>query len=1036
MRVILLHLSDIHIRNGYNPIINRVKNIANSLNIWTDEECVCFLVISGDIAYSGDSDEYEIAYKFISDLLQEIRLNNKISQAYPILVPGNHDCNFTNEKSTRRGLVDRLREVDKPSKYIDNDYIDDLTRIQKEYFAFAQKLDSVNQQENRIFWLRKYEIDQYHIHFLCFNTAWMSTKPEEQGRLIFPVNLINLNQVHSVKNTLNVSVFHHPYAWFDSHHVKDFKNLIHGSSNIIITGHEHDIDNRTNISIKGNIQEIMQGGFLQYHEKTDSSFNLEIIDIQKRLQKKCLLFWDDTASYYKPEGETTWLPFLSLQTGNTFSLREDFKRSLVRLDVQITNPKSLTLLEIEDIYVDRSLDIEYTKHGIISRHPQTIKNINDLLQAIKEYRKILILGNKYYGKSLLLKKLFTLLFEDDFVPLYCRDGDLLRLGKQTESAIRHLFEKHYENDRNVPYQKYRQVPVDKKVILIDDLNKTGLNINQIEAILNKIQSYFGILVIASHPIISVNEIFDNPVALIDYTRVKLNDFGLPIVSDLVEKWTRLIHPDSSEAEVQHKIKTLENSLSHEISRDITPRNPFFILTILHKLETEKSPEAQTGSYGYYFQTIINVMIAKVAAKPRLIGYVHDYFSNLAFQMLNNRTGKIDEADLGKINEGYLERTGFTLDLQQVIRNSIREEILLYEDNSYSFARNYYFEFFAAKYIADNIRIPSVQEHIFKTIEQISLHIHKEVYANIMMFLCFHSKDPIILDLVTKKAQQIFSDIGKFDMHKDVEFLNKLSPQTKIHYLSEKSTKETKKELLEASDAVISEIGEVRYSLVQDVTNIEELSIVNKVLYAFSSVQVLGQIIKRYLPGDFEDRITLTRECYDLGLHTIKYVFDQVEQEIPSVQEEVALCILERNPSIMNEELSSATNSWIWSLCESICLSSMKNISHNVGAPELQKVYKEILDRYPDIAHEFIDISIGLDHFEELPESKIVKLAKKLDESKNYFCKDLLSLLFIYHIYQFYTPIQQIQRISSALGLERTPTEPNIFLPAKKILPRK
>ncbi len=305
----------------------------------------------------------------------------------------------------------------------------------------------------------------------------------------------------------------------------------------------------------------------------------------------------------------------------------------------------------------------------------------------------------------------------------------------------------------------------------------------------------------------------------------------------------------------------------------------------------------------------------------------------------------------------------------------------------------------------------------------------------MMFLCFHSKDPIILDVVSKKAQQVFSDIAKFDIHKDVEFLNKLSPQTKIHYLSEKSTKETKRELLEASD-MSSEIVEVRYSLVQDVTNIEELSMVNKILYAFSLVQVLGQIIKRYLPGDLEDRITLTKVCYDLGLHTIKYVFDQIEHEIPSVQKDLALCILARNPSITSENLSSATNDWIWSLSESICMSSIKNISRNVGAPELQKVYKLILERYPDIAYEFIDISIELDHFEKLPERKIIELAKRLDESKNYFCKDLLRLLFIYHIYQFYTPISQIQRIASALGLERILTEPNVFLPGRKMLPLK
>lgn len=1036
MRVILLHLSDVHIRCGSNPIITRMKNIANALNICTDEDCVCFLVISGDIANSGDLKEYEIAYKFIYDLLQEISLNKKISQVYPILVPGNHDCNFTNVKSTRRDLIDHLREVDKPYNHIDNDHIDDLTGIQKEYFAFAQKLDSIDQRADPIFWLRKHEIGPYHIRFLCFNTAWISTKPEEQGKLIFPVNLINLDEIHSDKNTVMVSVFHHPYDWFDSRYVKDFKNLIHSSSDIIITGHEHDIDNQTNISIKGKIQEVMQGGLLQYHEKIDSSFNIEIIDLQNRKQKKCILVWDDLGHYYRPEEETTWLPFLSLETRNTFSLREDFKRTLSRLDVQITHPKLLTPLQADDIYVNPSLSIEYSKRGIISRHPETTNDISHLLNIIKEYRMILILGSKYYGKSLLLKKLFTFLFEDDFVPLYCRDKNFLQLGKQTESTVKQLFEQQYENDKDVSYQKYRQQPIEKKVILIDDLNRTGLDINKIEIILNKIQNYFGILVITSNPIINVNEMFNSPGALIDYTRVKLNDFGLPIVADIVEKWTRLVHPDSLESEVQHRIKIVENNLFNIINRDITPRNPFFILTILHNLETEKSPEAQTGAYGYYFQTIINVMIAKVAEKPNLISYIYDYFSNLAFHMLINKTGKIDKADLDKINESYLERTGFTLNLQQVISNSIREEVLLYEEDCYSFFHNYYLEFFAAKYISDNIRNPRMQEYMCKTIEQISLHIHKEIYSNIMMFLCFHSKDPIVLEVIINKAQQIFSGMGEFDIHKDVEFLNKLSPQTKVRYLSDKPTKETKKELLEASDSISNEIGEIRYGLVQDVKNLEELSIVSKILYAFSLVKVLGQIIRRYLPGDLEDRINLTKEAYDLGLNNIKYVLGQIEREMPSVQEDLALCILKRNPSITNDKLAIATNDWIWALSESICMSSIKNISHNVGAPELQKVYRLIIERYPGIAYEFIDISIELDHFEDLPERKIIKLAQKLDESKNYFCKDLLSLLFVYHIYQFYTPMPQVQRIASALGLERILTEPNIFLPGRKMLPRK
>ena len=1035
MRAILLHLSDIHIRCGSNPITARVKNIANALNICTDEECICFLIVSGDVANSGNSLEYEIAYSFISDLIHEIDLNSRISQVHPILVPGNHDSNFDNAKSTRRDLIDYLRQIDKPYSHIDKDHISDLASIQKEYFTFAQKLDGVNHEASPLYWLLKFEVSPYHIQFLCLNTAWMSMKGEDQGKLIFPVPLINLDEIRSDKNTLTISVFHHPFDWFDSRYVREFKNLIFSSSDIIITGHEHDIDMQTAISIKGKIYEIMQGGLLQYDDKADGSFNIETIDLQKRLQKKYLLVWNESENYYKPEKETDWLPFLSLQARGTFRLKQNFKKFLARLDIQITNPKSLALLEVDDVYVDPSLDINYAKRGIISTRPETTRDLNDLLRVTKEYRKILIVGNKFFGKTILLKKLYGLMLDQDLVPLYCSGREFSRFRKHTEAAAKQLFEKQYENDKDIPYQKYRQLPIDEKAILVDDLDKTQLDINKIEAILDSIQRHFGLVVIASSPIINVNEIFNDPGALIDYTRVKVNDYGLPVISDIVEKWTRLVFPENTETEIQYRIKVLENALFHTISREAIPRNPFFILTILHRLESEQSPEGQAGSYGYYFQTIINVMVAKVAQNPNLISYIYDYFSNLAFHMLENKTGKIAKDELDEINARYLDRTGFSLDLPQVIKNSIEQGVILYEQNSYSFAANYYFEFFAAKYISDNIRNPKLQEHMLQTVERISLHIHKEVYSNIMMFLCFHSKDPIILQVINQKAQQIFSDLEKFDIHKDVEFLNKLSPQTRVQYLAQKCRKETKRELLEASDAAITEVTDIQYGLVQDINSLEQLPIVGKILYGFSLVKVLGQVIKRYLPGDLEERVALTKQCYDLGLKTIKHVFDEIRHEMPSVQEELALCIMERNPSIASDKLSSATNDWIWSLCESICMSGIKNISHNVGAPELRKVYKLILDKYPDIAYEFIDISIELDHFQELPERKIIDLAERLERAKNYFCKDLLSLLFIYHVYQFYIPVRQIQRIASALDLEYLLTEPNVFLPSRKMLPR-
>lgn len=1036
MRAVLLHLSDIHLTSGFNPILGRVKEIAATLNLCCDEKCACFLVISGDIGRNGNSQEYVEARGFISDLLREIQSIARVTEAHIVIVPGNHDCNFEGERSTRDALVRHLYELDAAADELDRNYVADVSSVQEEFFRFANTLDTTDAlSPGSLFWIRKYQLDQYTVIFACFDTAWMSTRDEQQGKLFLPSKLVGFDPGHADKNTLLISVFHHPYSWFDADKVSDFKSLVNNHSDMVITGHEHDPENETVFSARGAIRDVMQGGILQSARNRESSFNIEVIDLERRIQKKFLLVWDVREDYYATDTETDWLPFPNLEQKVAFSLKEDFRRWLSRLDVHITHPRSMKPLEVDEIYVNPTLEIERTKDGVRAKTSETTNRMQHFLSIIKEHRKVLVLGNKYYGKTLLLKRVFTSLLEDDVVPLCCRGKHLRRLAKQSKSAIHELFERQYNNERDIPYARYRQLPIERRALLVDDIDEIELNIRVIEALLDELENHFGLLVLTANPIINVNEVFNCPGALIEYTRVKFNDFGLPVIDQMVEKWVRLANPNSPEPEIQNKIKTLENNLFHVLGRDIIPRNPFFILTILHNLQKSDSPEAQSGAYGYYFQTIINVMIAKVVQNPNQIGYIYDYFSNLAFYMLEGKTGKISKSDLERLNAGYLERTGFTLDLQQVIRHSVREEILVEEGDSYSFGFNYYFEFFSAKYLGDNIRNPKMQERIRNIVEQMAMHIHKEVYSNIMMFLCFHTKDPIVLEIITGNAQRVFKSMEILDFDKDVEFLNTLSPYPRIRQLSGRPTQDTKRELLEATDLVTSEIAGLSHSLSLDVKSLEELDIVNRILYAFAAVRVLGQIIRRYLPGDLEDRVALAKECYDLGLKTIKYVFSEIEKEMPAIQEGLALCILQRNPSITASKLSSATSDWIWALSQSICMSSIKNISHHVGAPELQKVYDLILRRHPNQAYEFIDISIELDHHEDLPESKIERLAKKLQASHNTFCEDLLRLLFVYHVYQFYTPVTKMQRLLAILGLQRLITEPNVFLPARKALPR-
>ena len=63
-----------------------------------------FLVVSGDIAYSGKVEEYEQAMNFFDKVVRLIReyCNKKIEI---ILTPGNHDCDFSVNKGVRDIIV-------------------------------------------------------------------------------------------------------------------------------------------------------------------------------------------------------------------------------------------------------------------------------------------------------------------------------------------------------------------------------------------------------------------------------------------------------------------------------------------------------------------------------------------------------------------------------------------------------------------------------------------------------------------------------------------------------------------------------------------------------------------------------------------------------------------------------------------------------------------------------------------------------------------------------------------------------------------
>ena len=140
MRAALVHLSDIHLRRSGNPVVDAVDQLANAVNS-VDASVTLFLVtISGDVANTGVSTEYQTALRFFRDFETKLRGLRPGAVIKFVSVPGNHDCVLPKGKAKLRqtlvqGVIPSMQELKQ-----DEASIGEVAKVQAHYNRFRKQL--------------------------------------------------------------------------------------------------------------------------------------------------------------------------------------------------------------------------------------------------------------------------------------------------------------------------------------------------------------------------------------------------------------------------------------------------------------------------------------------------------------------------------------------------------------------------------------------------------------------------------------------------------------------------------------------------------------------------------------------------------------------------------------------------------------------------------------------------------------------------------------------------------------------------------
>lgn len=215
-----LHISDLHFREdgaegdqfsqhvAFQAILRHLKEEANT------RPKPNFVLITGDIAYSGKAQQYEVALKFFDELSQVLL----IPPENFFFVPGNHDVDRSINGLAFDGACANCKSQQDVDRVLGGSDFSTLLERQQEFWSFVEALTKGQQRrytQNRLAYMSQISIDGLKVSLLGLNSAWLCGRDGEGGKLLIGerqvINLIEFSE--QADSVLCLGLAHHPVEW-------------------------------------------------------------------------------------------------------------------------------------------------------------------------------------------------------------------------------------------------------------------------------------------------------------------------------------------------------------------------------------------------------------------------------------------------------------------------------------------------------------------------------------------------------------------------------------------------------------------------------------------------------------------------------------------------------------------------------------------------------------------------------------------------------------------------------------------------------
>ena len=247
-----LHISDIHMR----PRDEWSQNVVllamhEDIERQRADSAIDFILVSGDLAYSGKAEEYVLVGQFFDDLATA----SGVQKDRIFCIPGNHDIDRDRQKLCFRGARIAFRDPSTTDSFLASPIADDFVTLlerqesyrsfQSAYFGDQERIPT----NDGLGYVTRLIIDGVRLAILGFDSAWLADGGVEDHLNLLLGERQVLNTIRAVRDGddpphIIAAMAHHPLHLLQDFDRRNVQTRIEGFCHFLHCGHLHNPEAR------------------------------------------------------------------------------------------------------------------------------------------------------------------------------------------------------------------------------------------------------------------------------------------------------------------------------------------------------------------------------------------------------------------------------------------------------------------------------------------------------------------------------------------------------------------------------------------------------------------------------------------------------------------------------------------------------------------------------------------------------------------------------------------------------------------------